>query len=188
VLREANLPFSLVRVDLRAHTTENGDDYYKINSKGAVPVLELDSGERLTEGSVICQFVADSAGNTVLMPAAGTMARYRVMEWQNYIGSEVHKAYSPLFHPAIDAAAKAIFRGVLRKKYEWVNERLGGSDYLTGSAFTAADAYLFTVTRWAKAMEVDLGGLAAIEGFMARVNARPAVRAAIAAETPAKSA
>jgi glutathione S-transferase len=188
ILREANAKFDLERVDLRAHKTEHGADYYQINAKGSVPVLELDSGERLTEGPVIGQYIADQAKNLELMPAAGTIARYRVMEWQNYITSELHKGYSPLFNPAFDAAAKTVMRAALRKKYEWLNGKLTGTQYLTGNAFTAADAYLFTVTRWAKAVEVDLSGLDAVAAFMERVNQRPAVRAAIEAETPKKAA
>ena len=109
LLRETALPFSLVRVDIRAHKTEHGDDYYQINPKGSVPVLELDGGERLTEGPIICQFIADKAKNVELMPAAGTMERYHVMEWQNYITSEIHKSYSPLFNPAFDALERRTF-------------------------------------------------------------------------------
>jgi glutathione S-transferase len=188
LLRETALPFSLVRVDIRAHKTEHGDDYYQINPKGSVPVLELDGGERLTEGPIICQFIADKAKNVELMPAAGTMERYHVMEWQNYITSEIHKSYSPLFNPAFDAAGKTFFRGMLRKKYEWLDTQLLMKTYLTGASFTAADAYLFAVTRWAKSTEIDLAGLDAIAGFMTRVSQRPSVRAAIAAEAPATSA
>lgn len=188
VLREVNASFTLVRVDLRAHVTADGVDYYQLNGKGSVPLLELDNGERLSEGPVICQYIADNAGNTELMPAAGTLPRYRVLEWQNFITAELHKAYSPLFNPAADQAAKTLFRSTLRKKYEWVNAQLGSKDHLTGSAFTAADAYLFTVTRWAKNTEVDLTGLDAIAAFMKRVHDRPSVRAAITAESPAKAA
>lgn len=185
VLREAKATFQAERVDLRAHKTESGADYYQINPKGSVPLLEIDGGERLSEGPVICQYIADKTGAVELMPAAGTIARYRVMEWQNYITSEIHKGYSPLFNPAFDAAAKTLFRATLRKKYEWVATKLGNQN-LTGSAFTAADAYLFAVTRWAKSVEVDLSDLDAISAFMDRTNQRPAVRAAIDAETAKK--
>jgi glutathione S-transferase len=150
-----------------------------------VPLLELDNGERLSEGPIICQYLADKAGNLELMPAAGTMARYHVMEWQNYITSELHKGYSVLFNPSIDAASKIIYRGILRKKYEWVDSKLAGTPFLTGKAFTAADAYLFTVSRWAKAVEVDLANLPALDAFNAAVAARPAVQAALEAEKAA---
>lgn len=185
VLRETHSAFDLERVDLREHKTASGADYYQINPKGSVPVLESGS-LRLTEGPVICQYIADKTGNTEIMPAAGTDARYRVMEWQNYVTSELHKSYSLLFNPAYDPAAKATMRGVLRKRYEWLDRELARGPYLTGTAFTAADAYLFTVTRWARKMEVDLNGLSAVAGFMERVNARAAVSAAIEAESGSK--
>lgn len=182
VIREAGMNVELVRVDIRAHTTADGGDYFAINPKGSVPVLDTDSGMRLTEGPVIAQYLADRAKNTDLMPAAGTDARYRVMEWQNYITSELHKSYSPLFNPAYDEAAKTIMRAALRKKYEWVDSKLASTPYLTGDAFTAADAYLFTVTRWAKTTQVNLDGLGHLQAFMERVRARPAVQAALDAE------
>lgn len=185
VLRETRLPFDLERVDLKTHKTEHGVDYYQINPKGAVPLLETDNGLRLTEGPVICQYIADKAKNLELMPAAGTDARYQVMEWQNYVTSEIHKSYSPLFNPAFDAAAKTLFRAALRKKYEWVDQKIGAGPYLTGKAFTAADAYLFAVTRWAKGTEVDLSGLASLNAFMESVRARPAVQAALETESSA---
>jgi glutathione S-transferase len=187
VLREAKATFQLERVDIRAHKTEHGVDYYQINPKGSVPVLEIDDGERFTEGPIICQYIADKMGALELMPAAGTIARYRVMEWQNYITSELHKTYSPLFNPAFDTATKTLFRTALRKKYEWVAGKLAGNQNLTGNAFTAADAYLFAVTRWAKGVEVDLTGLDALSAFMDRTNQRPAVRAAIEVETAKKA-
>ncbi|HZF81232.1 MAG TPA: glutathione S-transferase N-terminal domain-containing protein, partial [Rubrivivax sp.] len=132
VLRETELPFTLERVDTAKHTLASGGDYYAINPKGMVPVLELDDGERLTEGPVIAQYLADKAGNTQLMPAAGSLARYRVMEWQNYITSELHKSFSPLFTPDFDAAAKALQSKLLRKKFEWVDGKLANGSFLTG--------------------------------------------------------
>ena len=184
-LRESGAPFALERVDLKTHQTATGADYYCINPKGAVPLLETDGGWRLTEGPVICQYIADTTKSVELMPAAGTDERYRVMEWQNYITSELHKSYSVLFNPAYDAAARTIMRTALRKKYEWVDQQLGKGPFLTGSAFTAADAYLFTVTRWAKGVQVDLSGLARVAAFMEAVKTRPAVGAALDAEAAA---
>src|SRR5690606_11254694 len=175
-LRETRLEFELVRVDLANHKVGK-DDYYAVNPKGVVPVLELDDGERLTEGPVIAQWVSDRAGRTDLMPAAGTMARYRVMEWQNDVTSESHKAYSPLFNADFNEEGKAWFRNALRKRYEFVDSRLQKSEYLTSSTFTAADAYLFVVTNWAGRVGVDLQNLSAIEAFMNRVRAREAVQA-----------
>jgi glutathione S-transferase len=182
VLREAGLPFVLEKVDTGKHTLASGEDFYAINSKGQVPVLELDDGARLTEGPVIAQFVADQAGNTSLMPAAGSMARYRVMEWQNHITSELHKSFSPLFTPAFDASAKALHSQLLRKKFEWVDRHLAHTPFLTGDTFTAADAYLFTVTGWARYVKLDLSDLPHLQAFLARVAERPAVQAALKAE------
>jgi glutathione S-transferase len=184
ILRETRLPFELSRVDLETHRTQAGADFHGINSKGSVPVLELDDGERLTEGPIIAQYLGDLAGRADLVPAPGTMARYRVLEWQNYITSELHKSFSPLFNPAFDAAAKSIHAAGLRRKFAWVSERLSATDYLTGSRFTAADAYLFVVAGWAGLVDLDLSGHVELKRFMARVAARPAVREALQAERP----
>jgi glutathione S-transferase len=182
VLREVGIPFALEKVDTAKHVTAAGGDYYVINAKGQVPLLELDDGTRLTEGPVIAQFIADRAGNVTLMPSAGSVARYRVMEWQNYITSELHKSFTPLFNPDFDTAAKSLHAGLLRKKYEWVDSRLANSKYLTGEDFTAADAYLFTVTGWAKHVNLNLSDLPNLQRFLASVAARPAVREAMKAE------
>jgi glutathione S-transferase len=182
LLREANLSFTPVRVDLPTHKTASGDDYYAINPKGSVPILELDDGERLTEGPVIAQYIADRAGRSDLMPPPGSMPRYRVMEWQNYISSELHKSYSPMFKPDFDENGKTWLKKGLRKKYEWVAARLENRDFLTGTNFTAADAYLYAVTRWASRFGLDLTDLTPLQSFMRRVNEREAVRAALSAE------
>ena len=182
VLREAGLAFALERVDTAKHLTSGGADYYTINPKGQVPLLELDDGERLSEGPVIAQWIAEHAGNTTLMPAAGSMARYRVLEWQNYITSELHKSFAPLFNPQLDTSAKKTLAGLLRKKFEWVDSRLSDSTFLTGAGFSAADAYLFTVTGWAKYVALDLSDLRHLQRFLSEVAARPAVRAAMQAE------
>lgn len=182
VLREIGQPFELVRVDTKAHRTLEGADFYAINPKGYVPVLELDDGQRLTEGPVIAQYVADAAHREDLMPAAGSLARYRVLEWQNYITSELHKSFTPLFNPAYDDAARKIIGGILRRKYTWLSEQLAAREFLTGKTFTAADAYLFVITRWAPGVKVDLSDLAPLQAFQARVAARPHVREALAAE------
>ena len=182
MLREAGATFTLEKVDLTQHLTATGADYYAVTPKGQVPLLELDDGSRLTEGPVICQYIADGASNTSLMPAAGSLARYRVMEWQNYITAELHKSFSPLFSKQYDAAAKALTSAALRKKFEWVDGKLQGSTFLTGNDFTAADAYLFTVGNWAKHVGLDTADLANFQQFMGRVAARPAVQEALKAE------
>lgn len=182
VLKETRQAFTLEKVDTGTHTTADGADYYAINPKGAVPVLELENGERLTEGPIIAQYLADKAGRADLLPAAGSMDRYRVMEWQNYITSELHKTFTPLFNPDMDSSAKKTLAGVLRKKYEWVNTQLQSRDYLLGQSFTVADAYLFAVTGWAKYVSLDLADLKHLQDFLGRVAGRPAVREALKAE------
>jgi glutathione S-transferase len=181
VALEAGLALTLVQVDTQRHTV-GGADFHVINSKGQVPVLELDDGSRLTEGPIVAQYLADKAGALRLMPAAGSTARYRVMEWQNYITSELHKSFTPLFHGHVEGASKEKLVEVLQRKLDWLNGQLEGRRYLTGEAFTAADAYLFTVLRWAKFVSIDIFGRAHIARFMAAVEDRPAVRAALQAE------
>lgn len=182
VLRETATAFILEQVNTGKHLTSAGADYYAVNPKGMVPFLALDDGTTLSEGPIICQYIADQARNTTLMPQAGTMARYRVMEWQNYITSELHKSFSPLFSQAFDAAAKGLHAQQLRKKYEWVDSKLEGTTFLTGEDFTAADAYLFTVTNWSKYVSLDLSDLPRLQAFLARVAERPAVQEALKAE------
>lgn len=182
VLREAGAEFTLVKVDTARHVVADGTDYYTINPKGQVPVLELPDGSRWTEGPVIAQFIADRLGATALMPSAGSIERYRVQEWQNYITSELHKSFTPLFNPALDATAKGTLAAVLLKKLQWVDQQLEGRQFLTGETFTAADAYLFTVCGWARHVAVDLSALLHLQAFLARVAQRPAVRAAMKAE------
>lgn len=182
LLRETGADFTLVEVDTAAKTTAGGADYLAINPKGQVPLLVLDDGQSLSEGPVIAQYIADLAGATSLMPAAGTLARYRVMEWQNHITSELHKSFTPLFNPVLPASAKDVLRPLLRKKYEWLESRLVPGGGLTAAPFTAADAYLFTVSRWAGHVGLDLSDLPALQRFMASVAERPAVRAALMAE------
>lgn len=182
LLCETKLPHTLIKVDTGTHLTEDGTDLYTINPKGYVPVLELDDGQRLTEGPIIAQFIADHARREDLMPAAGSMARYRVMEWQNYITSELHKSFSPLFNPALDAPAKAVFAAILSKKFRAISGQLRGQPYLTGDNFTAADAYFFTVAGWAKYVSVDLSDFEHLQVFLKLVASRPAVQAAMNAE------
>lgn len=182
LLRDTGLPFDLTQVDMTTRKTTDGEDYYAINAQGLVPVIELDNGERLTEGPIIAQWICDRAGRTDLMPAAGTMGRYRVMEWQNFVTAELHKSFSPLFKADVNEDAKDWFRAALRRKYEFVASRLQNQHYLTGSGFTAADAYLFVVTNWAAKVRVNVADLAAVQSFMKRVLERDAVQAALKAE------
>jgi len=182
VLREAGLPFDLVKVDLAAKKTEDGGDFLAINPKGQVPTLGLDEGGILTEGPVIMQYVADKAPAATLVPAAGSLERYRVLEWLNFIGTEVHKTFSPLFRPTTPDAFKATIKELLAVKIGVLDARLAGSRFLAGDSFTVADAYAFTVLRWAAPMGIDLGRWPNVAAYVARVAERPAVREALAAE------
>ncbi|WP_374369292.1 glutathione transferase GstA [Piscinibacter sp.] len=182
VLREAGLAFEPVLASTKTHKLQDGTDYYGINPKGYVPLLELDNGERLTEGPAIVQYIADQAPAKKLAPAAGTMARYRLQEWLNFITSELHKSFSPLFNPAMPEEAKALYRTRLGDRFKWVDGQLAGKNYLMGEDFSVADAYLFVVAGWGKHVGVDISGLANLGAFMARVGARPAVQEALKAE------
>ena len=182
VLCESGLPFELVRASTKTHALDDGTDYYTINPKGSVPLLELDNGERLTEGPAIVQYIADQAPDKHLAPANGTLERYRVQEWLNFITSELHKGYSPLFRPNTPDEYKVIAKDALNKKYAYVDGKLAGKHYLMGERFSVADAYLFTVTNWAGRVGVDLSEFKNVAAFMARMMARPAVQAAMKAE------
>ena len=188
VLRESGLPFKLVRASTKTHALDDGTDYYTINPKGSVPLLELDNGERLSEGPAIVQYIADQAPDKNLAPANGTFERYRAQEWLNFITSELHKGYSPLFRPTTPEDFKPVLRELLLKKYEFVDAKLAGKQYLMGDSFTVPDAYLFTVTNWAKHVGLDLSKFANLQAFMARMAARPAVQAALEAEGLVKKA
>ena len=182
VLRESGLKFDLVRASTKTHALDDGTDYYTINPKGSVPLLELDNGERLTEGPAIVQYIADLVPAKNLAPANGTLARYRVQEWLNYITSEIHKTYSPLFRPNTPDEFKTIARDALQKKYEYVDGKLEGKNYLMGENFSVADAYLFVVTTWAPHVGLDLSAFKNLSAFMDRMRARPAVQEALQAE------
>lgn len=182
VLRESGLPFDLVKASTKTHKLDDGTDYYTINPKGYVPLLELDDGQRLSEGPAIVQYIADKAPAKKLAPAAGTMERYRLQEWLNFITSELHKSFSPLFNPEMPEAAKQLYKTRIEGRFKWVDEQLKGKPYLLGQDFSVADAYLFTVAGWSKYVGVDIAGLANLNAFMERVGARPAVQAALAAE------
>jgi glutathione S-transferase len=181
-LHEAGLEFTTERVDLRSKQTASGTDYRSVNPKGSVPALQLKDGSVLTEGPAIVQYVADQAPDTKLAPAAGTLERYRLMEWLNYISSEVHKSFSPLFKPDSSDEMKAAARTVLAQRMEYLARMLEGRDYLMGSQFSVADGYLFTVLSWAAHVQLDLSGHPVLPAYLARVGARPAVQKALRAE------
>jgi glutathione S-transferase len=182
VLRETDTQFDLEQVNNQEKKTKSGVDYWTINGKGQVPVLELDNGERLTEGPVIVQYIADKKPAAGLIPAAGTPERYRVQEWLNFITSELHKSFGPIFRPTTPDAYKAISKENLGKRFDWVDKQLVGKQYLTGDKFTVADAYLFTVVRWSPRVEIDLAKWPNLKAYVDRVAARPKVTEALKAE------
>lgn len=182
VAREAGLNVELVMASTKTKKLQDGTDFYTINPKGSVPVLELDNGQRLTEGPAIVQYLADQAPASGLAPAAGSWERVRLQEWLNFITSELHKGFSPLFTPGMPEEAKAMFRAKLLERFKYVDQQLAGKSYLLGEQFTVADAYLFTVSNWGQYVEVDIAPFANLAAFRARVSARPAVQAALEAE------
>jgi glutathione S-transferase len=182
VLRESELEFDLVKVDSKTKKTDKGEDFLTINPNGYVPVLELDDGERLTEGPAIVQYLADRAPQKILAPRNGTFARYRLQEWLNYITSELHKSFGPLFKPDTPEDYKPLARAHVVKRLEFVDTALGEKPYLMGDGFTVADAYFFTVTNWAGFVGVDIQRLSRVGQLMARVRERPSVQAALRAE------
>lgn len=181
-LREAGLPFELVLASTKTKKLQDGTDFYTINSKGSVPVLELDNGQRLTEGPAIVQYIADLAPAAKLAPANGTWERYRLQEWLNYITSELHKGFSPLFNPATVEETKAQVRAALQARLSWVNQQLEGRQYLLGEQFSVADAYLFVVSNWGQYVGVEIAELSHLQALRGRVAARPAVQEALKAE------
>jgi glutathione S-transferase len=182
VLIEAGLPFTAVRVDTKTKKTATGADYFAINSKGAVPALQLDDGRVLTEGPAIVQYLADLAPTSKLAPPAGTWERYQLAEILNYLTSEVHKAYGPLFNPAASAEVKETALTNLGKKFDWLSGFLGDKQYSLGSTFTCADAYLFTLLNWTGFLKIDLGKWPVLAAFHARVAQRPKVQETLKAE------
>jgi glutathione S-transferase len=179
VLLEAGLAFTTERVDLRKKLTASGADYREVNPKGYVPALELEKGVVLTEGPAIVQYIADQASGKQLVPAAGSADHYRMLEWLNYIGTELHKNFGALFNPASSEDAKAGARAILAKRFSYVDQMLDGRDFLVGERFSVADAYLFTVANWAKVVRLELAPWPHVEAFQERIAARPAVQQAM---------
>jgi glutathione S-transferase len=188
VALEAGIPVELEKVDTKAKRTASDQDYWLINPKGYVPALALDDGELLTEGPAIVQYLADLKPESGLAPANGTTARYRLQEMLGYINSELHKTYSPLFKPETPDAVREERKEYLRKRYRLLEERLAQHPWLVGDRFTVADAYLFTVTNWARHVALDLSEFPALLDFQKRVAERPAVQTALEAEGLKKAA
>jgi glutathione S-transferase len=182
ILQESGLPFTIEKVDLRSKQTASGADYLAINPKGYVPALEMDDGVLLTEGPAIVQYLADQVPDKQLAPANGSMERYQLMSWLTFIGTEIHKNYSPLFNPASTDDAKASAKQALAKRYAYVERMLDGREYLVGTQFSVADGYLFVVTNWSGMLKLDMSAFPNIAAFQQRIGARPAVRQAMQAE------
>lgn len=182
VAREAGLACETILASTKTHQLADGTDFYTINPLGYVPFLVLDDGQTLREGPVIVQYLADQVPGKGLIGPVGSMERYRALEWLNFIGTELHKGFTPLFKPGTPEDFKPAVKQHLLERFAWVNEQLAGKDYLLGDTFSVADAYLFTVSNWGKFVGVDLSGLAHLQAYAARVAARPAVQAALKEE------
>ncbi len=182
VLLEAGLAHTMVKIDPKTKKTESGADYLAVNSKGSVPALQLDDGRVLTEGPAVVQYLADLKPESGLAPRAGTFERYQLMEILNYITSEIHKTFSPLFNPAGSAESKETAVANLGKRFDWLSGFLGKKPFLLGSTFTVADAYLFTVLNWTGHVKIDLNKWPILADYKSRIAARPKVMEAMKAE------
>jgi len=182
VSREAGIDLQLAQLDRAERKAADGTVLSSVNPKNQVPVLELDDGQKLTEGPVIVQYLADQKPASGLVPPAGTMDRYRVQEWLNFITSELHKTFGSLFRPTTPEDFKPTLRDMLGQRFDWIDKQLAGKQYLMGEKFTVPDAYLFTVLRWSPRVGIDLSKWKNITAYIDRVAARPKVQEAMKAE------
>ncbi len=181
VLEESGLPFELEKVDLQTKETASGHDFYLVNTKGSVPALELDDGQVLTEGAAIVQYLGDQVPEKELIPLPKTMERYRVMEWLNFIATELQKSFTPIFNPAYTSCREEARKTLLRQ-FDFVDRRLTGKSYVMGERFTVVDAYLFTISTWIEAAELSVDQWKALSAYRKRISERPAVCKAMMAE------
>ena len=181
-LHEAGMAFTPITAPTKTHKLADGTDYYSINPLGYVPLLELDDGTRLMEAPALMQYIADQVPDKHLAPANGTVARAQVNGWLNFISSELHKNFAPLFSPATPADYKPAVTERLLSRFKWTDEQLAGKQYLVGNTFSVADVYLFNVSNWAPLVKVDLSGFTNIAAFRTHMRERPAVQAAMKAE------
>jgi glutathione S-transferase len=183
VLREAELQFDLERVDLETKKFNGADaDYLQVNPKGQVPLLQLDDGDKLTEGPAIVQYIADQKPESGLAPPNGSRQRYRLQEWLNFVTSDLHKSFSPLFRPTTPEEFVKITKDALAHKFDYLDQHLSKNQYLMGDKFSVADAYCFVIVRWSKYKDIDLGRWPNLTAYMDRVAARPKVQEAMKAE------
>lgn len=188
VLREAGMDFDLEQVDLKTKKTKSGEDYLQINHKGSVPALVFDDNEVLTEGPAIVQYIADQALASKLLPANGTKERYHAQEWLNYISTELHKGFAPLWKPDTPDNYKSMVKENLARQFTYLDKHFAKNQYVMGNAFSAPDAYCFTVLNWAKPLQVDLSKWTNLTAYHARVGSRPKVQEAMQAEGLLKKA
>jgi len=188
VARELGINVELKKVNNKEKKVEDGADFWQVNGKGYVPVLELDNGQRLTEGPAIVQYLADQKPESGLAPKNGTFERYQIQEWLNFLTSEVHKQFSPLFRPNTPEEYKPIAKENIGKRFDLIDKQLAGKDYLTGKQFTVADAYLFVLLGWTGPTGIDLARWPNLAAFHKRVGARPKVQEALQAEGLVKKA
>lgn len=179
---ELGFDLQMIKVDLATHTIEDGRDYHSVNPKGYVPALELDNGEILTEGVAIIQYLADQKPEKNLVPKWGTFERYRLQEWLTFISSELHKNFSPLWNKNLAEEVRKSTIEKLNKRFEYLEEKLSGQQFLMGGAFSVADAYCFTILRWSNVLNVDISAYANVMAYVERIAARPAVQEAMRAE------
>jgi len=182
VSRELGIPVELKKVDNKTKTIEGGGDFREVNPRGYVPALELDDGQILTEGPAIVQYLADRKPDAGLAPKAGSIERYRLQEWLNFLTSEVHKQFSPLFKPNTPEDYKPVAKQNLATRFDWLDKQLAGKDYLMGKNFTVADAYLFVLLNWTKPTQIDLAKWPNLVAFQKRAGSRPKVKEALQAE------
>jgi glutathione S-transferase len=182
IASEAELPIELIKVDLESKLTETGEDFRQLNPNGYVPLLILDDGNRLTEGPAIVQYLADQAPDKRLIPAAGTFERYKLQQWLNFISTEIHKSFSPLFNPAAPEAAKQLATNILVTRLETVAEQLSSQPFLLGDNFSVADAYLFVTLSWGQYVNIDISRWPALARYADRISERPAVQKAMKEE------
>ena len=181
-LKESGLDFAAIAAPTKTHKLADGTDYYSINPLGYVPLLALDDGRQLHECAVILQYVADLVPGQQLAPANGTFERYKLQEWLNFIATELHKGFTPLFAPGMPDEAKAISKTRVTGRLQWVDGELGDTSFLLGDTFTVADIYLFVVAGWSRHVGIDLSGMTHLSAYLARISARPAVQDALRAE------
>ena len=181
-LEEAGLPYEAISAPTKTKQLPDGSDFRQVNPLGYVPYLVLDDGTGLAEGPAIVQYIADQAPASKLAPPNGTLARYQLQSWLTFVGTELHKAFGPLFDPGMPDEAKQRFKAKIADRLKFVDGQLAGKQYLLGDDFSVADGYLFTVTNWAKPMQIDLSPYANLLAYRERVAARPAVQAAMKAE------